>query len=81
MRMNYITFRSVTPAQRGQQLLQQGGIHCTLLRTPRYMQDKGCGYCLRLRPGDAARAVELLKAVPYSKVYTSDNGLVEEWQP
>ncbi len=80
MRMNYITFRSVTPAQRGQRVLQQAGIVCTLQRTPKYMQDRGCGYCLRLRPGDCLRAVELLKgaAAAYSKVYSGENGLVEE---
>ncbi len=80
MRMNYITFRSVTPAQRGQRLLQQAGISCYLQRTPRYMQERGCGYCLRLRPGDAQRALQLLRTgnVPLSKVYTEENGLTEE---
>ncbi len=80
MRMNYITFRSVTPAQRGQRVLQQAGIVCTLQRTPRYMQDRGCGYCLRLRAGDILRARELLMAgsVPFSKLYTEENGLARE---
>ncbi len=79
MRMHFITFRSVTPAQRGQRLLQQAGIVCTLQRTPRYMQDQGCGYCLRLRPGDTLRAAELLgdSGVGFSKVYASENGFVE----
>ncbi len=80
MRMNYITFRSVTPAQRGQRVLQRAGIVCTLQRTPRYMQEKGCGYCLRLRAGDTLRARELLMAgaVPFSKLYTEENGLARE---
>ncbi len=80
MRMYFITFRSVTPAQRGQRVLTQAGITTTLQRTPRYMQDRGCGYCLRLRAGDVPRAVELLRAagIGFSKVYSGENGLVEE---
>ncbi len=80
MRMYFIIFRSVTPAQRGQRVLTQAGIRCTMQRTPRYMQDRGCGYCLRLRPGDSQQAVEALRAagVGFSKVYSEEKGLVEE---
>ena len=48
----YITFRSVTFAQRGERVLQAGRIRCTLQRTPRWMEEQGCGYCLRLRTKD-----------------------------
>ena len=34
MRSDYITFRSVTVAQRGERLLRSGGIDCVLQRTP-----------------------------------------------
>ena len=80
MEMNFITFRSVTPAQRGQRALQQAGVSCTLLRTPRWMEERGCGYCLRLRPGDTDRAVALLRQakLSFSKVYTDVDGRVEE---
>ncbi len=79
MRMNYITFRSVTPAQRGQRILNQAGIYCTLQRTPRNLQEQGCGYCLRLRPGDTVNAVEVLRGngVLYSRVYAGDTGNME----
>ncbi len=78
----FITFRSVTPAQRGQRILQSNGIGCALQRTPRYMQDRGCGYCLRLRPADALNGVEALRrnGVSFSKVYAQDNGSTEELQ-
>ncbi len=71
MRMHFITFRSVTLAQRGQRLLHQAGIPSSLQRTPRKLQDRGCGYCLQLRSGDAMTAVEVLKAggVAFSRVY------------
>ena len=80
MEMNFITFRSVTPAQRGQRILQQAGINCTLLRTPRWMEERGCGYCLRLRREDRDRAVVLLRQskLGFSKVYADADGRVEE---
>lgn len=77
----FITFRSVTYAQRGERVLRRGGIDCTLRRTPRWMEERGCGYCLRIRPGDALRCLELLRggSVPFSKMYgQSDGGKVEE---
>ncbi len=82
MEMNFITFRSVTPAQRGQRTLQQAGVSCTLLRTPRWMEERGCGYCLRLRPEDRNRAVALLRQakLSFSKIYSDVDGRVEELQ-
>lgn len=81
MKTYYITFRSVTLAQRGERILRQGGIDCTLQRTPRWMEERGCGYCLRIRPGDTLDSLERLRAnkVNFSKVYArKENGSVEE---
>lgn len=81
MRSYYITFRSVTLAQRGERTLRRGGLDCILQRTPRWMEERGCGYCLRLRPREALQAVELLRheSVPFSRVYAhKDDGGVEE---
>ncbi len=80
MKMNFITFRSVTPAQRGQRVLTQAGIHSTLQRTPGPMQERGCGYCLRLRAWDTLNAVELLQnaQVPFRKVYAEEQGQFRE---
>ncbi len=81
MRTYYITFRSVTLAQRGERVLQSGGIDCTLQRTPRWMEERGCGYCLRIRPGDTLGSLERLRSngVKFSKVYAQkENGKVEE---
>lgn len=80
MKMYFITFRSVTPAQRGQRILQQAGIACALLRTPRWMEERGCGYCLRLRPESAMEAVDLLRQahLSFSKIYAgTDHGAQE----
>ena len=75
MKFYYITFRSVTYAQQGERVLQKRGIRCTLLRTPKWMEQQGCGYCLRLRMGDVHRAVELLrqKQVPLRRVYVQNS--------
>ena len=79
MKTDYITFRSITPAQHGQRILRQAGIDTILQRTPRYMEQQGCGYCLRLRPEDRQRAIELLQSnrINFRKVYTGDQQLLE----
>lgn len=76
-----ITFRSITFAQRGQRLLSNFGIRCYLQRTPRYLSERGCGYCLHLRSADAATAVGILRAnqAPFGKVYVmKPDGIPEE---
>ena len=81
MRMNYITFRSVTPAQRGQRALTQADIFSTLQRTPAPLEQRGCGYCLRLRRQAAERSIALLRenSIPYSKIYRGQgDDLAEE---
>ncbi len=81
MKFCMITFRSVTPAQRGEGLLKQAGLECSIQRTQRWMEEQGCGYSLRLRCRDVLAAVELLRTgkVPFRKVYgTRDDGKVEE---
>ena len=81
MRYYYITFRSVTYAQRGERVLQAGKIRCTLQRTPRWMEEQGCGYCLRLWTKELAPAAELLarEGVPFRKLYVQKaQGQLEE---
>lgn len=78
----YITFRSVTHAQRGEGILSGAGIRCAMQRTPRWMEEQGCGYCLRLRRQELGRARELLgkHGVRYRRAYRVDDKgeLVEE---
>ena len=77
----YITFRSVTFAQRGEKLLRQGGYRCVLQRTPRWMEEQGCGYCLKLKVEDIMPAVLILRGekLPMRKVYLQrgDGGMEE----
>ena len=76
-----ITFRSVTPAQRGEALLRQMGFLCRLQRTPKWMESQGCGYSIRLQGQQADGAIRLLRdrKIPFRKVYrTGKNGAAEE---
>ena len=81
MKEYYVTFRSVTHGQRGERLLRSAGISCNLIRTPRWMEARGCGYSLRLKSGDISREVNLLRRenVTWQKMYvrTEEGGLEE----
>ena len=81
MNVYFITFRSVTLAQRGEGVLRRAGISCQLLRTPRWMEEQGCGYCLRLRREEMDSVQEVLRdaRVQFRKVYHQrpDGNVVE----
>ncbi len=83
MKSCIITFRSVTPAQRGEGLLRRAGVDCSIQRTPKWMEAQGCGYSLRVKCRDLPAAVALLKEeqVPYRKLYErSENRTLAEVQ-
>ena len=72
----FITFRSVTPAQRGEHALRRAGMSCTLQRAPRFMEERGCGYALVVRQADVHDAVQLLRQqqIGFRKVYVRRDG-------
>ena len=80
MKYCLITFRSVTPGQRAEGYLRKLGMECTLQRTPRWMEEQGCGYSLRVRYEDVAMVVQLLRKqeIPYRKVYMQTGSKAEE---
>lgn len=81
MRLYYITFRSVTFAQRGEKLLNQRGFRAGILRTPRWMEEQGCGYALKIWTNNIASAVNLLRdsKVQLRRVYVQqEEGQMEE---
>ena len=81
MQTYFVTFRSVTFAQRAERLLKDAGLRCILQRSPRAMEERGCGYSLNLRATEIHRALALLRQaqVPLRKVYLkSGEGRVEE---
>lgn len=81
MKHYFITFRSVTYAQRGEQALNRVGINCKIQRAPRMMEERGCGYSLSIGSMDVFRGIEVLKAqqIPFRKVYfRQESGELEE---
>lgn len=76
-----ITFRSVTPAQRADRVLRGVGLRCYLGRTPRWMEEQGCGYSLRVHYTEleAVRTVLHSHKIAYRRVYRlGENGAMEE---
>ncbi len=76
-----LTFRSVMPAQRAEEVLRRAGVDCTVQRTPKWMEEKGCGYSLRMSCRDIMTASVLLRqaGIQYRKAYSlGDNGMPEE---
>ena len=81
MHLYYITFRSVTFAQRAEKLLNQQGYRVSLMRTPRWMEEQGCGYALKLWTNDISTAVKLLRdnRIQLRRVYVQlEDGQMEE---
>lgn len=77
----FITFRSVTFAQRAEKLLNLQGYRVNLMRTPRWMEEQGCGYALKLWTNDIAFAVRLLREskIQLRRVYVQlEDGQMEE---
>ena len=81
MNQYLITFRSVTYAQRGERSQSRRGISCDVMRTPKWMEEQGCGYGLRLRTGNIYKSLEVLRkdGISWRKVYAySREGQAEE---
>ena len=81
MMTDYIPSRSVTVAQRGEKILNAAGIRCAVRRTPRWMEEQGCGYCIRLAGSEVPDALALLRRnqLSWRKVYyQGEDGVLEE---
>jgi hypothetical protein len=57
----FITFRSITAAQRGEYVLRQVGIRAALVRTPKTISRNGCGYSLQVSDAYCVQAVQELR--------------------
>lgn len=81
MKLYYITFRSVTFAQRAEKLLSGSQVRCSLQRTPRWMEAQGCGYALRVWTREPQATLQLLKNhnIPMRRLYIQqEDGQLEE---
>ena len=81
MKQYYITFRSVTFAQRAEARMKKAGYRCALQRTPRWMEEQGCGYALRIWVRDIAQVLEIMQEdnIPLRRIYLQgQDGVLEE---
>lgn len=81
MKSYLITFRSVTHAQRGEQTLRAAGYKCRLRRTPRWMEDRGCGYGVEVSSAGLTEVLNLLRQsqIPWQRKWLlHPGGEVEE---
>ena len=62
MKSYLVTFRSVTLAQRGEQALARAGYRPRLRRTPRWMEERGCGYGVEVKLAALEEGLRLLRS-------------------
>ena len=74
-----VTFRSITAAQNVARALEQAGLPAQVLRTPRALQEQGCGYCVRA-PAEPETIRQLLtdERIAFRRLYR--RGADGAWQ-
>ena len=81
MKYCLITFRSLTMTQKAEGLLRRKGFICTLQRTPRWMEEQGCGTALEVQYTDIDGVQDVLQKnrIMYKRVYVrTRNDTMEE---
>ena len=79
----YITFQSLTAAQRAAFALTKEGISAQLIRTPKQVSAYGCSYAIRI-PADAKHRTELVffqNQIVWERIFsvTKDWAVQEVW--
>ena len=71
----FVTLRSMTTAQKAEEILRRNGIYCVLQRSPRWMEEQGCGNGLRVDCEDIDQAIALLRMnrIAYKRAYLRRN--------
>ena len=78
MKTFFLTFRSITQAQRAERAFGRAGYVCILRRTPRWMEERGCGYGVEVKCA-GLREVLRQEKIPFRKSYLlHGDGMVEE---
>ena len=81
MKSFFLTFRSITQAQRAERDFVRAGMAVVLRRTPRWMEERGCGYGVEVKCSDLRTGLEVLRQekIPFRKSYLLHaDGAVEE---
>ena len=78
-----VTFRSITAAQNAARALERAGIPSQVLRTPRALQEQGCGYCVRApAEPDAIRQLLTAALIAFRRLYRRGaDGVWQEAEP
>ena len=82
MKTFFLTFRSITQAQRAERAFAKAGMGVFLRRTPRWMEERGCGYGVEVKCPELRTALEVLRRekIPFRKSYLLHaDGVVEEF--
>lgn len=81
MKYCFITVRTLTAAQMAESQFRRNGLQCRIRRSPRWMEEQGCGYGIMVAFNDYNKCLSILNnnRIPYKKVYLKDeNGKMEE---
>ena len=81
MKTFFLTFRSITQAQRAERAYAKAGMTCSMRRTPRWMEERGCGYGVEVKCPDLKAGLEILRRekIPFRKSYLlHPDGVTEE---
>lgn len=70
-----ITLSSVTSAKRVERVLNESGIVCSTVHTPKIISQNGCSHSVRLKRGELDEALKLCKkmGVNVKGVYAEKN--------
>ncbi len=79
MQEYYVNYYSLTKAQSAKLTLQKRGVDAALLRTPKALQENGCGYTLKMSEQAFRKARPLPKG--HGRVYLRTTQGFEESAP
>ncbi len=80
MKQYWISFRSLTYAQRASRVLERKGVTATIVRLPQGVSKKGCGYAV-IQRGSYREAIRILEELrlPWGQIFArSESGEFRE---
>ena len=83
MKYCFITVRTLTAAQMAESQLHRNGLQCRIQRSPRWMEEQGCGYGILVAFSEFDKVMPILRnnRIPYKKIYLKDDkGDMEEME-
>ncbi len=76
MKSCFITLPTLTAAQMAESQLRRSGIQCRIQRSPKWMEEQGCGNGITVPFDVFDKCITILKnnRIPYKKAYLKDEG-------